>query len=124
MARTELALQSTARTGLDPAYTAATADGEGIDNDSQRAFIHVKNAGGGAVVVSINTPGTVDGLAIPSLDVTVPAGEERFIGPFPRNVYNQDDSAGDTSIAEAVFIDTDTQTGITIAAFLLGTAGY
>ena len=86
--------------------------------------MHVKNAGGGGVVVSIDTPGTVDGLAIPSLDVTVPAGEERFIGPFPRNVYNQDDSAGDTSIAEAVFIDTDTQTGITLAALLIGSPGY
>lgn len=124
MARTELTLQATVRTGLDPAYVAATVDGEGIDNLSQRVMLHVKNAGGGAVVVSIDTPGTVDGLAIPSLDVTVPAGEERFIGPFPRNVYNQDDSAGDTEIAEAVFIDTDTQTGITLAAFLLGSAGY
>lgn len=124
MARTELTLQTTIRTGLEPAYVAATADGEGFDNTSQRAFIHVVNAGGGGVVVSFDTPGTVDGLAIPPLDVTVPAGEERIIGPFPRNVYNQDDSAGDTGLDEAVFIDTDTQTGITIAAFLLGTAGY
>lgn len=124
MARTELSLQTTSRAGLDPAYVAATADGEGFDNTSQKAFLHVKNAGGGGVVVSIDTPGTVDGLAIPSLDVTVPAGEERFIGPFPRNVYNQNDSAGDTGLEEAVFIDTDTQTGITIAAFLLGSAGY
>lgn len=124
MARTELTLQTTARTGLNPSYTAATADGEGIDNDSQRVVLHVKNAGGGACVVSLDTPGTVDGLAIPSLDVTVPAGEERFIGPFPKNVYNQDDSAGDTGVEECVFIDTDTQTGITLAAFLLGSAGY
>lgn len=124
MARTALSLQTTVRSGLEPAYTAATADGEGIDNDSQRVVLHVKNAGGGAVVVSLDTPGTVDGLAIPSLDVTVPAGEERFIGPFPKNVYNQNDSAGDTGLSEAVFIDTDTQTGITLAAILLGSAGY
>lgn len=124
MARTELSLQTTVRTGLNPSYAGATADGEGIDNTSQRVMLHVKNAGGGAVVVTLDTPGTVDGLAIPSLAVTVPAGEERFIGPFPRNVYNQDDSAGDTGLAEAVFIDTDTQTGITLGAFLLGSAGY
>jgi hypothetical protein len=125
MARAELTLQATVRTGLNPSYTAAAADGHSFDNESQRVALHVKNAGGGPVVVTINTvPPTLDGLAIPDLQVTVPAGEERFIGPFPKDLYTQDDSGGDTGVEKAVFVDTDTQTGITYAAFRLGSLAY
>lgn len=120
MARTALTLQTTARTGLNTSYTAATADGEGFDNTSERVMLHVKNGGAGATVVTIATPGTVDGLAITDRTVSVPAGEERMIGPFKKEQYNQDDSGGDTGLSEAVFVNTDVQTSVTLAAIKLG----
>lgn len=122
MARAALTVQTTVRTGLNQSYTAAIADGHAFDNSSKRVFLHVKNAGGGAVVVTIDCPKTVDGLAVPDLQVSVPAGEERMIGPFPEDLYSQVDSA--LGIDEAVHIDTDTQTGISYAAIQLGSLSY
>lgn len=126
MARAELALQTTVRgTGLTPSYTAAAADGHAFDGSSERVMLHVKNSGGGAVVVTIDcVKAALDGLTIPNLQVTVNAGAEKFIGPFPKSLYVQDDSGGDTGVEEAVFVDTDTQTGITYAAIKLGSAAY
>jgi len=125
MARAVLTVQPTVRTGLNPSYTAAAADGHAFDNTTQRVMLHVKNSGGGAVVVTIDCViATLDGLTIPNLQVTVPAGNERFIGPFPKDLYTQDDSAGATGLENAVFVDTDTQTGITYAAIRLGSLTY
>ena len=120
MARGVLATQSTVRTGLVASYTAATVDGHGVDNADQKTVIHVKNGGGVAVVVTFPTVPTVDGLAIPDRTISIPAGEERYIGPFPKGIYNQDDTAGDTGIKECLFIDTDVQASVTYAAIKLG----
>jgi len=120
MARAELASQNTSRAGLNATYTPATADGHAIDNASAKAILHVKNGSGVSTVVTIPTPNTVDGLAVTDLTVSIPAGEDRFIGPFPKGVYNQDDSAGDTGIEEAVFINASPTTSVTYAAIKPG----
>lgn len=116
MARTELAVQDCVVAGLNPTMTAAIADGHAFVNLGENIFLYVDNGGGSAVAVTIETPGTVDGNAIADLSVSVPAGESRFIGPFKRSVYNQDDSAGDTGLDKVVFVDTDIQTSVTYAA--------
>lgn len=120
MARVAITPQAIVRTGLNATYTAALADGHGFTNSGRKKVIHVKNGGAGATVVTIPTPGTIDGLAIPDRTVSVPAGEDRFIGPFSE-LYENDDSGGDTGISDAVFINTDVQTSVTYAVLYLST---
>lgn len=74
--------------GLGPAYSAAAGGGDTFDPD-QDTFIHVKNGSGGAITVTVVTP-RVDpqtGLAEADVAVSVPAGGERMIGPFPFETY-------------------------------------
>jgi hypothetical protein len=104
MARTALSVQSITRAGLNPSYTAANADGHSISNDGKKTFLHVKNGGGGSVDVTVQTPGSVDGLAVADRVVAVPAGEERAIGPFPTAYYGSTvnvDFSGVTSVTVA-----------------------
>lgn len=122
MPRTALTVQTTARTGLVATYTAASvANGHEFINSSEKVVLHVKNAGGGATVITIKTPGTVDGLAIADKTVTVSAGTEAFIGPFDNDDYGQD-GAGSGTGATDVYIDLDVDTSVTLAAIKLGSA--
>jgi hypothetical protein len=82
-----LTVQEISRAGLSPSYSAANAGGDEAPND-EITFLHVKNGSGGSIDVTIQTPGTVDGLAITDRTVAVPASEERMIGPFPSSVYS------------------------------------
>jgi len=91
MARTTVSAQTLVRTGITPTYNAATAtDGDAFENDG-KTFIHVKNAGS-QITLTIQTPGTVDGLAVTDRTVTIPATTgDKMIGPFPTSQYNQSD---------------------------------
>lgn len=111
MARADISVQLIDRSGLEPSYTAATADGEKFVNNG-RVFIHVKNGDASQHTVTVQTPGTVDGLDVAERTVDIPAGEERIIGPFPPGHYNQADGK--------VYIDYDAVTSITLAAIRLG----
>ena len=76
----------------DPTYVGSLS----VSNNYQaqnngRTFIHVKNGGGSPDTVTIVTQTTVDGNAIADRAVVVPAGEEKFIGPFPPHLYNNAD---------------------------------
>jgi len=110
MARTILSVQDIARSGLEPSYEAANADGESVANNG-RVFVHVKNGSGSSVTVTIQTPGTVDGLAVADRTVAIPAAEERMIGVFPPADYNQSD--------DAVYVDFSAVTTVTVAAIRL-----
>lgn len=108
MARTALTVQDLAASGITPSYTAAIADGHSVHGDG-KTFLHVKNSGGSACTVTIQTPATVSGLAVAEQTVSVPATTgDKMIGPFPPNTYNQVD--GD------VYIDYSVTTGVTVAA--------
>lgn len=87
MARTSVVTQKITRAGLAPALTAVTVDGDIID--SGPVILHVANAGGAAVTVTVQTPITVDGIALTDLAVSVPAGQAREIGPFPDRTFRQ-----------------------------------
>lgn len=110
MARADLTVQEISRSGLNPSYTAAATDGHSVENTG-REFIHVKNGSGSSVTVTIQTPGTVDGLAVADRTVAVPASGERMIGPFAPGDYNQDD--------DAIYVDYSAITTVTIAAVQL-----
>jgi hypothetical protein len=59
-------------TGLTPSFTAADAAGSTFEPKIGR-FLRVKNASGSPINVTLTTPGSVDGLAIPDRVVAVPA---------------------------------------------------
>lgn len=110
MARSVLAIQDVVAAGLDPTYTAADAAGHQIVNDG-KTILHVKN-GATAVVVTVQTPFTQDGLDLDELEVTVPDSEERMIGPFEPRSFNIRSGAD----SGQVYIDFDDITNVTIAA--------
>lgn len=109
MSRVTVSTQKIARTGLEPAYAAAAADGNAFANDGQ-TFLHVVN-GATDVEVTMRIPTTVDGQAVTNPTVTVPATEGRMIGPFPPGIYNQPDGT--------VHVDYDDESNVTIAAIRL-----
>ncbi len=109
MARTTLSVQEIVTTGLDPVYEAANADGEKIANNG-RTFVHVENGSGASVTVTVQHPGTVDGLAVADLAVAVPAGEDRMIGPFTGRFEQTGSDEG------YVYVDFSAVTTVTVAA--------
>jgi len=109
MARTALTVQTVSRTGLNPSYTSANADGHSVASEGEKTFLHVKNASGGSINVTVQTPGTVDGLAISDLIVAVPASGERMIGPFPIGYYTT-----------SLLVDFSSVTSVTVAALKVG----
>lgn len=112
MAATALTVQEITRSGLDPAYTAANGDGHTISNDGSRTFVHVQNGGGSPITVTLTTTITVgdDDLAVADPTVSVPAGEDRMIGPFPQSEYS--------SSLTVTFSDV---TSVTVAALKIST---
>lgn len=108
MARTALTVQQISRgTPLSPTYTAVDQpNGNQFVNDG-RINIHVKNGGGGSLTVTMKRNYNVDGAAVPDLTATVPAGQERKIGPFPTDLFNQADGN--------VYLDWSTGTSVTVS---------
>jgi len=123
MARTELTVQEVDRDGLKVTYVSGDATNDhSWDNRSEDIFIHLLNGGAGAVVATFQTPKTVDGLAVAELIITVPAGEDWFIGPFRNDLYGQEDA--DNGISQAVLLDLDIDTSVTLAALQLGDVNF
>lgn len=111
MPRTDFTVLQIVRTGLTAAYTAADGTNQNAFANDGRTYLHVKNGGGGSINVTIDTPGSVDGLAVGNLVVAVPAAGEKIIGPFPTNIYNQTDGK--------VYVDWSGVTSVTAAAVRL-----
>lgn len=102
MATVTLAVQDITRAGVTTTYTTAgsspllnTSDTFTFTNTGKEYIIFQKT-GSGACTVTIDTPGTVDGLAVAQRAVTVAAGSGDAIattslvicGPFPPSNYN------------------------------------
>ncbi len=82
-----LASQKVVRTGLAPTYAAATGGGDTF-TPGQNLFLHVKNASGASITVTLDTPGTTSGLAIDNPAVSVPATTgDRMIGPLSGSLF-------------------------------------
>lgn len=112
MARSALTVQTVALAGVTPSYSAANVDGHSFANDGD-TFLQVKNTSGSAITVTLQTPATVDGVALTDPTVTVPATTgDKMIGPFPTRAFNQ---AGGV-----VYVDFSAVTNVTCAAFHLG----
>jgi hypothetical protein len=75
--------------GITPTFGAANADGYAIPGDG-RTVVEVKNTNGAGITVTIDIPGTVDGLAVTDKPVAVALTVgDKIIGPFKPSVYNQ-----------------------------------
>lgn len=98
--------------GTDPAFVAAASGGDKVaPND--RGYLHVRNASGAPIVVTIAVPGnTKYGLANPDPAISVPATTgERLIGPFPADLADPADGL--------VAITYSGVTSLTVAAITL-----
>ena len=91
-----LTVQQISLAGLEPAFVAADAEGDEFVN-SGRVFLHVKNGDALAATVTIDSQAPCNYGFDHNVEVSVPAGEERLIGPFKRNRFNN--SEGKVQVA-------------------------
>lgn len=73
------ATETIAATGTEATYHAATASTGDKVAATDGTILHIKNGGGAPTTVTIDTPGSVEGLAIANREVTIPAGEDWFV---------------------------------------------
>lgn len=104
--------EASAYTGLNATYNAASGGGDKVKAGGN-AFLHVKNGSGVSVTCTLDTPGTVGGLAVADPVTTIPAGEERFIGPLDVSVF------ADPADSNLVDIAWSATTSVTFAAVYL-----
>ena len=99
-----LSVQSLVETGVNATYTAAAELGDKFANDNaRRTFVHIKNGSAGSITITFDVPTAnqtttktgFGSLTKADLEVVVPAGEERFAGPF-YSCYN--DTSGYVNI--------------------------
>jgi hypothetical protein len=107
VARTTLGANHPTSGGVIPAWTAANADGHSFPY-SKSAMLYAKNASGGSINVTVQTPGTADGLSLPDKVVAIGAGAEKVIGDLPE-IYKQADGT--------VLVDFSAVTSVTVALF-------
>jgi len=90
-----LSVQIVVLGGLTPSYGAAAGGGDEFLN-SGREFIHAKNGAGVSQTVTVNSQVACNQGADHDAAVAIPAGQERMIGPFPKNRF--DDANGKVQI--------------------------
>lgn len=114
MAYTDLTVLTADRDGVsvaDAAMTAAVAGGHQFANDGRTSLL-LQNTDAASKTVTISVGQTVDGLAVASLTITLPATTGRVLtAPFPRSVYNQTDGK--------VRVDYSAVTNVKIAAITI-----
>jgi len=82
-----LTVQTAVLAGVTPSYAACAGGGDDFLNTG-REMVHIKNGSGGALVVTFVTPKTYQGVALADPTVSVGAGSEEMIGPFPPGIFN------------------------------------
>lgn len=93
----DLTTQKITRAGIGPTYATCAAGGDKFIPDDD-VFAHIKNGSGGALTATFATPGDVDGEPIADRTVSVPAGGERVIGPFPKTIFANNADGGKCAI--------------------------
>ena len=90
-----LAVNSILYTGVAATY-AAVGVSDTFANTGEEV-IHIKNGGSGATTVTVTSAQQCNQGFSHDIEVTVNAGAEKFIGPFPTNRFNN--SSGLTTFA-------------------------
>jgi len=107
----EITVQQISTDGLEAAAgTAATAAGDTFKNNG-RTFIIVEDTGTTAPTVTINSLVNCSQGHDHNLSVAVQSGEMRYIGPFPKDRFNDSDGM--------VTVTYDDDTDVTISVFSL-----
>lgn len=106
MARTLITPQAVGSGGKVATYEAANAAGNSFQLTSGR-LLHLKNGGASVCNVTVETPLTVDGLAVADRSIAVAAGTNLFLALGTQDVYRQPGGV--------VFIDYDQVTSVTVA---------
>lgn len=97
-----LTIQVIDEDGLEASYAAASGGGDSAANGKGDVVLHAKNASGGALTVTVTAQSTTRSVAgygdltKGDASVSVPAAGEAFLGPFPRDAFN--DASGDIAI--------------------------
>lgn len=104
MARNVLPVNDIVVSGLsDPAPVAGIPadDHEFTNDDRNLTFLRLENTDGSTRVVTIEIPGELEsGLDNPNREISLTAGQVKFVGPFNSDLYNQPDT-------ELVYVDVD-----------------
>ena len=103
----ELSVQQIDIDGLDPSFPGADVGGDSFLNDGD-TVLYVKNDDSAEHTVTLEIQKSVDFGSLTNPTVTVPAGEERIIGPFNREWFNDSDKYAHVSY--------DAVTSVTVAA--------
>lgn len=86
-----LTIQELSSDGLQATYDPADVAGDDFDNalaaGKNAPFIHVKNGDASPIDVTPAIVQTVDGQSVVPKVHSIPAGGEKFIGPFDRTAY-------------------------------------
>ena len=90
-----LNVQKVVLAGLSPTYGEAAVGGDEFVN-SGREFIHVKNGHTSPQTVTVNSQAVCSQGFDHDIPVEIPASEERMIGPFPKDRF--DDAGGKVQI--------------------------
>lgn len=114
MARIALATQVIDNDGLNPAYTAGTDVGATYLVDADADHIEVVNGSGASVNVTIETGGTVSGIALADVVVAVPAAERRKIKLRDKRLYPRPSGVSD---AGKIYVNLSAVTTVTAGAF-------
>ncbi len=71
---------------------AAEAGGDDFVNDGKKLLVIEHTNGAGAdITLTVATPLTVDGEAVAEKEIAVVKGTRQLLGPFPKNIYNDND---------------------------------
>lgn len=108
MARVTLTASSMLSGGVQLAAAAAQTDGNAFANTGNQWF-YVKNGNGSTIVVTIQTPLTVGGIAVAEVTKSLLTTEEWLFGVFDTHIFNQ--SNGE------VYIDYDIVASVTVQVF-------
>jgi hypothetical protein len=124
MARGVLTAKTSDRVSANSQITFTAADGtnkHSFDNTAENLMLVIKNAHSGSHIVTIQRPLVVDGAALGNLAITVAAGQDAIVGPFPGSMYNQADSGN--SLTQAVLVDPPVSpTALSFAVLKVGSA--
>jgi len=105
MPATELTVEKSSLEGLDPTHNSANADGNFFQNSGKEILI-IKNGDASAHTATIASADDCNQGFTHNVEITVPAGEERVVGPFKQKRFN---TSGQASITY------DDVTSVTVA---------
>lgn len=89
--------------GLLPTYRGISSTTEDffIPNDG-KVYLHFRKTSTGDSDITFNTYSTVDGLAVADHEIEVSANSERFVGPFPTTIYNNENGRMKFSVSGSI----------------------